>query len=276
MLAVYAKRVKAPSFALKLAKALNAASHTAVIPALSCETGKFLAAPPIKLINWGCSTAAKHAISWAYNHPADIKEMSNKINMFRNLRHAKVPCLAWSTQMNDAFMWLQEGSPVYARHLLTSHSGKGIEVIQPAENPVVPEAPLYTRAVTEPFTEYRAHVVGDRIVCVQQKKKMGKESLEKRGWDHVLDMTEKERQAVRTYRNGWVFCVKGVQLSDLASEVVLEAMAACGGTMGCVDLLVTEAGLPVVIELNTAPALRSKTVLGAYVDAIKEDHPDEF
>lgn len=264
MLAVYGKKTRNDkNFSSKLARLLG-------VPRLAPD-GVFERVG-YNMINWGCSEyPERHQGIWAYNTPNCITEMSNKVRMFAALSRADVPCLCSTTDMGTAQEWSNGGAKVYARHKIAGHSGAGIEVTVPGAN--VPAAPLYTRALDGKFTEYRVHVVGGRIVCVQQKKKMGKESLAKREWDEV---PEPLRSEVRTYRNGWVFCVKDITpLSAISNEVVLNAMDACGAKMGCVDLMVmNDTGLPVVIELNSAPALRSNTVCESYVKAIKEDFPN--
>ena len=264
MLAVYGKKTRNDkNFSSKLARLLG-------VPRLAPD-GVFKRVG-YNMINWGCSEyPERHQGIWAYNTAGTIEQISHKIRMFLSLDAADVPHLAWTTSQETAQGWCENGHKVYARHKLTGHSGQGIEVIAPGGD--VPAAPLYTRGITEAFAEYRVHVVGGRIVCVQQKKKMGKESLAKREWEAV---PEPLRSEVRTYRNGWVFCVKDITpLSAISNEVVLNAMDACGAKMGCVDLMVmNDTGLPVVIELNSAPALRSNTVCESYVKAIKEDFPN--
>lgn len=162
-------------------------------------------------------------------------------------------------------MWLDEGEVVYARKLLQSHSGKGLVRVKPGE--VLPDAPLYTKGITGKFREYRVHFFNGKIIAVQIKRRMSAESMAERG---IVPPDEETRSAVRVYRNGWVFCVNNVNLSDRSREVCKEAMLACQAGTGCVDILVKGNEDTFVIETNSAPALRSPTVRAAYARAIRE------
>jgi hypothetical protein len=124
---------------------------------------------------------------------------------------------------------------------------------------------LYTKAVTGKFREYRVHFFNGEIIAVQIKRRMSAEKMQEMG---IVPPDEETRSAIRVYKNGWVFCVNNVNLSEESRDVCKQAMGAVDCTSGAVDILV-QGGRTLVIETNSAPALRSPTVRAAYVAAIR-------
>jgi len=258
MYAIYDKKKARKRFGSILARKLGWPVAT---PESAGRTG------PQLLVNWGCSEepAPAHALVWLANTPKSVAAMSHKLKMFRRFRNQGVPCLEWTRDIDTARMWANEGG-VYARTVLQGHSGEGIVRCTDANQ--VPEAPLYTKAVTGKFREYRVHFYGGEIISVQIKRRM---SAEKMAQNNIVPPDEDTRSAVRVYKNGWVFCVNNVNLSDESKDICKAAMKAVGSQSGCVDIL-TQGNSTKVIETNSAPALRSPTVLSAYADAIKKAH----
>lgn len=222
--------------------------------------------PRLRLVNWGCSEKPNLPINveWVGNTPEAVAVLGHKRKMFDAFRKAGVPALESTTDVDVANKWLEDGGTVYVRHTLQGHSGKGIERVTPG-NGILPKAPLYTKGITGKFREYRVHVFNGQVICVQQKKRMSAATMQAKGFN----VDEETRSAVRTYRNGWVFSVENITpLDDAAKKIAVDAITACGATAGATDLLTTCKLGAVVIETNSAPALRSPTVKQAYVDAI--------
>lgn len=221
----------------------------------------------LKLFNWGCSQepALPINVEWVGNTPNAVAVLSNKRKMFRSFAAHDIPCLEWTVSKKDAEDWLDNGHVVYARRVLQGHSGEGIERVLNFVD--LPDAPLYTKGITGKFREYRVHVANSKVIAVQIKRRMSADKMAEMG---IVPPNEETRSAVRVYRNGWVFCVNNVNLSDRARHVAVDAIRACGGTCGATDMLEQANGNPIVIETNSAPALRSPTVKSAYADAIRE------
>lgn len=260
MFAVYTGNTNRRTFAAKLARAL----------AIPVRTPDDRVGRPQKLINWGTSDGPEHMVveEWAGNTPDMVGIMSHKIKMFDALANSdeQINYLRHTTDRGVAQGWLDAGYTVYERAVVQGHSGEGITVRVPGDGALVQDARLYTLGITSSFREYRVHVAFGEIICTQMKRKMSSAKMERDG----ITPDEATRMSIRTHANGWAFCVNNViPLNQEAQDMVLAAMRACGDAQtGCVDILVTEdTNTPVVIELNSAPALRSPTVLEAYKNA---------
>lgn len=256
---VYTKELKQRSFATKLARALRClrvSPENKGVPRRS------------NLLNWGCSIVPNwfdpRLHNWIGNRPQDIKTISNKTHMFKAMTRAGVRCLDATDSKAEAQRWLDDGHTVYQRAVLTGHSGAGISVVE--KGGALDDVPLYTKAIRKRFSEFRVHVFGGKVICVQRKRQMSTETAKERG---VVLPDKKLRTAIRTYGNGWVFCVNDVDEPAGLRPIAIDAMNAVGGVMGAVDILTTKDGENIVIETNSAPALRSPTVLRAYRDAIR-------
>ena len=265
MIALYANDTGRLTFARKLARELGiatlAAGNNINRPALG----------EIALLNWGSSTPiltpddGRWWVNWLGNTPTAVKRMSNKLHMFRAFRDAQVPCLEWTDNIATAREWKDAGHAVYERHVLTGHSGAGIRVV--TGDMELQPCRLYTKDLGGKFREYRVHMVDGHVVCAQIKRKMSAEKIAERGF-RVPE--GEERRVVRTYRNGWAFCVNGFELPESGRAVAVAAMGATWALTGAVDIAVRSNGTAVVIETNSAPALRSPTVLEGYVDALAD------
>lgn len=105
------------------------------------------------------------------------------------------------------------------------------------------------------------HVFCGEIIAVQQKRKRE-------------DATHDENQAlIRSYDNGWVFCVDNVTFPDdnskaAVADASVQAVEAVGLDFAAVDIILGKDGQEYVLELNTAPGLESPTILAAYREAI--------
>lgn len=261
MLALYANNNKRRTFAAKLGRALNIPVFT---PAAMLPEGD------VQLINWGSSKEPMFDprmthVEWLLDTPDTVRRISNKIRMFDEMIARGVPCLAYTDQRRIAEAWHGLKSTVYERHVITGHSGDGIRVVRPDDEEGIRDSRLYTRqpARWPEYEEYRVHVINGETV-VQQKRKMGKEKREAMG----IELDEQLREDVRTYRNGWAFCVNNVEAPPNLGEFALDKAQRMGMSLGCVDIAVGN-GLTIVIELNTAPALRSPTVFNKYVEVLK-------
>jgi len=263
---MYARRT-GRTFARRLGRELGILTTT--------DTGFRHTGRHVQLLNWGNSIEPQYHedYSWIGNTPAHIALASNKIDTFRALAAADVEALAYTTSPQQAAGWLQVGRGVYVRHRITGHSGQGLEYIDPRQGleQAIPDAALYTRDFGTPFKEYRVHVYGGTIIDVTQKRRLNPSSIEERDMDTP---DERTRLQVRTYANGWVFTRHGIKYHDDIGQLAVEALEALDGMhMGAVDIIAHWSGdtlvLAAVVEVNSAPAIRSPSLLEKYVNVIK-------
>jgi len=199
-----------------------------------------------------------------FNHPDNIKNASNKLKCLDILSDNFLPVVSFFT---DEEMARNRASSqwVMCRTLLNSSSGKGIVLAKSPEE-IVP-APLYTGYYKKRY-EFRYHVVGDRVISVQQKKRLSSEELEARG------MTRGDSY-IRNLDNGYIFAREGVTEIPEISEICIKAIKALGLDFGAVDVLAKRwvydkpDGSFVICEVNTAPGLQG-TTLEDYTNAFKE------
>lgn len=231
---------------------------------LSLHTGWLRMKQPTKrkpwntmVINWGCS----EPLNWDWvmvNRRAGLA--GNKLTTFSLLEQAGVPTPEWTPTRTTAHKWLTDGERVFARKLLNSHSGKGIvNLFEGKDYPwildEVPEAPLYVKYIQK-SAEYRVHVVDQKVVCVQQKKRRkGMEPLNK---------------YIRSWHNGYVFVKQGVDLPKETLDIATRAVAAVRLDFGAVDIIIGKKdNKPYVLEVNTAPGLDNGTAAD-YAAALEE------
>ena len=187
------------------------------------------------------------------NDPRRVSHAVHKGRALSVLREAGVPCVEATSAMSVASTWLDEGCKVMARTILNGNSGQGIVVMERGSTDIVP-APLYTKYFAG-REEYRVHVVGDKVVDIQQKRpRKGVET----------------NYGVRSYDNGWVFCREDVVEHEEVVKASLDAVAALRLDFGAVDIKRNETnGNVAVLEVNTAPALTG-TTLERYSEAFRE------
>lgn len=211
------------------------------------------------ILNWGISKMPQWDvdewdISWI-NDWQNIKNSSNKICMLHKFTKQHIPTLCWAQHNNEVF-W--SGDTV-VRHQIYGHSGNGIEIVK--EGNPLPEAKLYTRL--EKFeVEQRYFVVSDKVVDVVQKKRMGKAKREALGIN--LDPIIKSR------KHGWIFAHNDiVEPIGALNYLAVKAIESIGLDFGVVDIAFNDVDNPKVIEVNSAPGLRSKTTITKLADALR-------
>ena len=216
-----------------------------------------------KVINWGSQRVYPGIPSEDYiNHPNAIANSSNKIKTLQKLSSNNVPTLGFTTDREEAQRALDamEVNAIYVRHMVSSNSGKGIELIKYGEE--VPEAPLYTYDLYK-WTEWRLHVgklsdTSFKQIRVQQKVRR--------------DKTKRDAgdDPIRNHGADYVFRVEDL---DIPSEFLMlqiggNALSALGLHFGAIDMAHTADGWK-VIEVNTACGLAGETTANAYKEYFK-------
>lgn len=205
------------------------------------------------IINWG-NSAPPH-FKWLnddLNKPHAIALASNKINTFVELVCKGFDHLPkFTTELNDAIDWCNNGNVVYCRTTVTGHSGRGI-VIASNSNELI-NAPLYT-VKTKHRDEYRVHIFKGRAIDVQKKKR-------KLGFNGTSSN-------IRNYTNGWIYARSDVAIPNMLCPIAIQAVNLLGLDFGAVDIghrIIDNKFF--VFEVNTAPGLEG-TTLDKYAKAI--------
>ena len=212
------------------------------------------------IINWGSSINHSRVTSYAYNQPSAVSKAGCKLRTFQALAAAEVPCLEWTTDINETQLWQMHDFKVYCRHTTTGHSGRGITIIEGDDE--VPRAPLYTKGL-QGWGECRIHIDKSGLVIDWQRK------LRRNGSETPTD--------IRNHENNYVFCRNVSPPPEEAFRVATEAVRALGLDFGAIDMALVEGDdgvKPLVIEVNTAPGLEG-TTLDNYVSYFRNGEGHE-
>lgn len=182
-----------------------------------------------------------------------VNRAANKRTAFECFQGNGVPSVEWTTDRQTAMNWNMAGSIVYARTVLNGHSGEGIVVVSPTDT--MPQAPLYTRGITEQRREFRIHVMKGVITYVQQKRRR----------DGYRDLPEYSEQ-IRNHHTGWIYATSDISPNQAAISAALRAISSLGLDFGAVDVI-TRRDQAWVLEVNTAAGL-SGTNLETFADNV--------
>lgn len=202
----------------------------------------FLSQLPVRVLNpWGA-----------------VKVSVDKVETFRALDRAGVPCLKWTTDPTVVAYFKK----AMVRTLVKGTKGKGLLVINDPSVEEIPKAPLYTEYFGQTH-EFRVHVFNNEVIDYTQKKKLSEASLKDRGITPV--------KYIRSHDNGWIFSRNDIVESDDIKDLAIRAAKAVGLDFGGIDIVakvrkgkVTSCA---VCETNAAPGMIN-TTFKAYVNAI--------
>lgn len=227
------------------------------------------------LINWGANSNPNfdvHSCGKLLNPPDMVAGASHKVQCFRMLDEAGVKTLDYTLDQEIMLGWLGDGAMVFARSLFNGHGGAGITVLKSGDDYLslglgeIRNFKFFTKH--SPSTaEYRVHVVGGKMIDFAMKRKMGEAKRKDMGIDVVDEL-------VKNHNKGWVFTREGVTIPDQVRDECIKAVAAVKLDFGAVDVLYSEDGGPVILEINTAPGLEG-TTLKNYIQAMKEIYDGE-
>ena len=213
------------------------------------------------ILNWGQSQPGvflplRNCV-WL-NDPLRVARARDKLLAYQFMSGAGVAVPEYTDCFDTAAMWLRVNIPVLARHTLTGQAGAGIEYYSGADDynrfSRSTTAPMYVKYVPK-YDEYRVHVVGGKVIDVQQKRTRSGEDA---------------NYQVRNAANGWVFCRENVYPHDLVTSQAVAAVAALGLDFGAVDIGWTrKTSTATVYEVNTAPGLEG-TTLERYAAALDQ------
>lgn len=204
------------------------------------------------IINWG--SAARRFDCDYINAPEAVVRSSNKLSSLESFKEMEVPAPDYTTDMDTARAWLDDGHVVVERKYLRAHSGRGIRIVSADNGGVLQAAPLYTKYVKKAH-EFRVHVFRGEVIDASQKKKR-----------QEVDNEDVNYQ-VRAARNGWVFCRDNVVVPEVVLDAGVRAVQAVGLDFGAVDIGWNEKRQePCVYEVNSAPGVQG-TTLDTYKEA---------
>lgn len=209
------------------------------------------------VINWGSSAAPPQANQCILiNQPHAVATAQNKLLTYRVLEEAQVNIPLYTEDFEQALEWATSGFKVVARTLLRGSAGRGIILVENAEQGI-PPAPLYTRYIKK-IDEYRVHVFQGRSIDIQKKAK-------KRDVPN-----EDVNYQIRTHDNGFIYMREGIQPPEGVVEQAINAVEALELDFGAVDVIWNNhEERAYVLEVNTAPGLEGTTV-SSYADAIRQ------
>lgn len=212
-------------------------------------------------INWGNRFALNsRTYNRVLNEPANVEVAANKIKAFQTLRDVSgVRLPTWTVSFTEATRWSFEGR-ILSRATATGSGGVGISVVEKGEP--VPAGQFYVKYIRK-AAEYRFHVVRDRVIFKQQKRR-------RNGFEGT-----QEQRLIRNHANGWVFTENNLTYATPRTENELEVMAITairrlGLDFGAVDLIVEQGTNNVFfIEANTRPGIESTRLTEQYANAFK-------
>ena len=199
------------------------------------------------IINWGNSSVINHypITNLDLNKHSAIAIACDKLKTFTKLYdHDFEHMPEWSSSINDAKDWINEGNKIYCRTRLTGHSGSGIVIASNFSELV--NAPLYTVQTKHKY-EFRAHVFKGKLIDIQQKKKRsGVEA----------------NSEIRNHSNGYIYARSDIIVPDIVAEASVKAVELLGLDFGAVDIGYRERdNKAFVFEVNTAPGLVGSTLV---------------
>lgn len=216
------------------------------------------------LINWGSArdpqwmgTARSRGVRML-NNIASVNVASNKLTALTALQRGGVRIPEFTTDINVAQRWVNEGGTVMERHDLRANSGVGIRIVNQDDDNVeshLTRAPLYTKFVPK-TAEFRVHVFQGRVIDYCEKKKV---TTDRR--------PENFNRYVCSTEVGWVFVRNGIREIQSVKDVAVRALQVLGLDFGAVDVIFY-GDVPYVLEVNTAPGLMGTTLL-RYANAFR-------
>lgn len=205
------------------------------------------------LVRWGSAKIIGKPKK-VINAAANIQKAADKLEALKVLKAAgiSVPVVFEKTTEVKT-----EDFPVLGRK---AHHVAGNDIIlclQKFDLPLAVKAgsKYFTKYIPKAY-EYRVHVWGDAVIKTSQKV-LTDENLLKDA--HIWNFDE-----------GFTFKQPQVKLPNQAKYMAMEAVDTLGLTFGAVDVLIDENGKAYVLEVNTAPGLKTDSSIEVYVQKIKE------
>ncbi|CAB4132611.1 ATP-grasp fold, RimK-type [uncultured Caudovirales phage] len=225
-------------------------------PSLLC-TEKGLRSKSLREIARGLSAMLGKRI-WRTTKPSLIRpqfrygQSVNKLSQYQWFTDNDIPCLEFTTELNEAIGWCEDGHTVFGRKYLNASCGKGIMVFETPDD--IEPCPVYTK-YKKKKREFRVHVFKDQVVSVVEKKR-------KKEFDGERDTK------IRNVANGYVFVQQNVDEPDGLRELALRAAEVSYSDFRGVDIGYNKLKDELfVIEVNSAPGIQGNNI-NRYLEAI--------
>jgi len=223
------------------------------------EESKFRARTGDVIINWGNSApriniTPGHSPTILNKNGVDIS--TDKLRTFEHLNNEDFTNIPdYTTDINIAKYWLDNDicKRVFIRTKLNGHSGEGIIVARSSDEVI--DAPLYVKGIAKE-REFRIHVLNGEVIDYSEKKA--------RNGARELDSWNPD---IRSYDNGWIFARENVEVPQQVLIAAINSVRLLGLDFAAVDICIDKHNsMPVVLELNSSPALEG-TTLDSYTTA---------
>src|SRR5688572_24633924 len=238
-----------PSGASKLARALRLS--------ISFRDGSTIRRRlnPLPHINWGWRAQEPGVVDNYLN--ADPRIAVSKVLTFEKLAAVGIPIPRWSKTLDELKAQLPSGRTIIARRDGLS-GGKGMSLVVPATPAYEAPADFYVERLSC-RREFRIHIFQGSVIHRQAKfVPHGFDGIA-RNWENGCYFTSEQLERFATE----------AELRDL-EQLSIRSIEALGLDFGAVDILITRRGnKPYVLEVNTAPGLRSGATYVAYEGALR-------
>jgi hypothetical protein len=187
----------------------------------------------------------------------DIREAASKRKTFDALSRVGIRIPRWDTDGNALHKTLVKDGRSYMLARRDGLSkGAGIKIISLVDDKI-PQADFYVEKLSCQ-REFRAHVWGGKVICLQAK-------MVPPGCDNFIHNFENGCRYTTQMLERWLTDKKEM---DNINSTAIKSVKALGLHFGAVDLLLNKRGYLYVLEVNTAPGLRSDVAYLAYKTAI--------
>lgn len=230
----------------ELSKALN-------VKRIKHERSRFKGSPRKTIINWGAGQLSPE-INKCLVLNREVGKATNKLSLFNLCKQNKLEEFIppFTTDINEAVKWIQNGKTVVCRTVLNGHSGAGIVLAAPGNPLALVKAPLYVKYIPK-NDEYRVHCFRSRkneyqVFDVQRKAR-------------VVDIPDdKINWKIRNLEGGFIYQRNNIEVPKCVTEAALKVFSITGLDFGAVDVIYTKKGKAYVLEINTAPGLAGTTL----------------
>lgn len=230
---------------------MGSKSAAALAKALGCQQirhvgSTFKGSNRHTVINWGASELPQQVHnSKVLNSQEAVRCAGNKLTFFKRLSVDNGPNLVpWTTDKTAAQSWLDKGSIAVVRTLLSSHSGRGIIIVEPGQT--LPDASLYTKYVPKD-SEWRIHIFNGEVIDVQRK--IRDPNREPTNWK------------VRSHESGFIYIRNTIDCPDGVFTQARLAYNLSGLMFGAFDVIFNKKqNKAFILEGNTACGLEGATV----------------